>query len=240
MEMVGLGEKALAYPDELSGGQKQRVAIARALAMRPEIVLFDEPTSALDPTMVGEVLSVIRALARKGLTMMIVTHEMKFACDVSTRIFYMDQGEIYEDGPPEQIFDCPQKERTRTFVKRLKVFEREINSRRFDFIEINTAIEAFGRKQILSQRNINNIELIFEELCVQTLLGHMGNEIRLKFVVEVSEVDESCLVTVTYGGDAFNPFISCTDSLPVTLISRMVLCHSHCFQEGNNQIDLYL
>ena len=99
LNTVGLAEKALSYPDELSGGQKQRVAIARALAMKPEIILFDEPTSALDPTMVSEVLSVIRSLAREGLTMMIVTHEMKFARDVSTRIFYMDEGGIYEDGP---------------------------------------------------------------------------------------------------------------------------------------------
>jgi polar amino acid transport system ATP-binding protein len=102
---VGLAEKALSYPDELSGGQKQRVAIARALAMKPEIILFDEPTSALDPTMVGEVLSVIRTLAQEGLTMMIVTHEMKFARDVSTRVLYMDEGVIYEDGTPEQIFE---------------------------------------------------------------------------------------------------------------------------------------
>src|SRR5699024_3732783 len=107
LRMVGMAEKALNYPDEMSGGQKQRVAIARTLAMNPQIVLFDEPTSALDPTMVGEVLAVIRKLASQGLTMMIVTHEMKFARDVSTRIFYMDQGVIYEDGTPEQIFDHP-------------------------------------------------------------------------------------------------------------------------------------
>lgn len=240
LEMVGLGEKALAYPDELSGGQKQRVAIARTLAMHPEIVLFDEPTSALDPTMVGEVLSVIRALAREGLTMMIVTHEMKFARDVSTRIFYMDQGEIYEDGPPEQIFDRPKRERTRAFVKRLKVFEREIVSRRFDFIEINTAIEEFGRRQILFQRNINNIQLIFEELCVQTLLGHMGEEVRLKFAVEVSEVDDSCRVTVVYAGEEFDPFAACKDSLSMMLVSRLVRRHGHCFWDGNNEIDLEL
>ena len=125
---VGLAEKALNYPDELSGGQKQRVAIARALAMKPGIILFDEPTSALDPTMVGEVLAVIRSLAREGLTMMIVTHEMKFARDLSTRIFYMDEGGIYEDGPPERIFETPQRERTRAFVKRLKTFERAASS----------------------------------------------------------------------------------------------------------------
>ena len=129
LQSVGLAEKALNYPDELSGGQKQRVAIARTLAMNPDIVLFDEPTSALDPTMVGEVLSVIRNLASQGLTMLIVTHEMKFARDVSTRVFYMDQGVIYEEGSPEQIFEHPATDRCRTFVHRLKTFHAEICSK---------------------------------------------------------------------------------------------------------------
>ena len=113
---VGLANKADALPDELSGGQKQRVAIARALAMDPEFLLFDEPTSALDPTMVGEVLAVIKDLAKTGMTMLIVTHEMGFARDVSTRVFYMDEGVIYEDGTPNEIFHHPQKPKTVEFV----------------------------------------------------------------------------------------------------------------------------
>ena len=113
---VGLANKADALPDELSGGQKQRVAIARALAMDPQILLFDEPTSALDPTMVGEVLEVIKGLAKTGMTMLIVTHEMGFARDVSTRVFYMDQGVVYENGSPTEIFNHPKKPRTVEFV----------------------------------------------------------------------------------------------------------------------------
>ena len=113
---VGLADKATAFPDELSGGQKQRVAIARALAMDPVILLFDEPTSALDPTMVGEVLAVIRDLAKSGMTMLIVTHEMGFARDVSTRVLYMDEGVIYEDGTPDAVFNHPQKPKTVEFV----------------------------------------------------------------------------------------------------------------------------
>ena len=113
---VGLADKANALPDELSGGQKQRVAIARALAMDPEILLFDEPTSALDPTMVGEVLAVIKDLAKTGMTMLVVTHEMGFARDVSTRVFYMDEGVVYEDGTPNEIFGHPQKPKTVEFV----------------------------------------------------------------------------------------------------------------------------
>ena len=119
LERVGLANKANALPDELSGGQKQRVAIARGLAMDPEILLFDEPTSALDPTMVGEVLSVIKDLAKTGMTMLIVTHEMGFARDVSTRVFYMDEGVIYEDGTPADIFSTPKKPKTIDFVGRV-------------------------------------------------------------------------------------------------------------------------
>ena len=113
---VGLAEKADALPDELSGGQKQRIAIARALAMDPDILLFDEPTSALDPTMVGEVLAVIKDLAKTGMTMLIVTHEMGFARDVSTRIFFMNEGIIYEEGAPDAIFNHPTKPKTIEFV----------------------------------------------------------------------------------------------------------------------------
>ena len=103
---------------QLSGGQKQRVAIARALCMSPEVLLFDEPTSALDPEMVGDVLNIMKELADEGLTMIVVTHEMEFAKDVSTRVVFMDQGVIAEEGTPEQIFEHPQEERTRTFLKR--------------------------------------------------------------------------------------------------------------------------
>jgi len=116
LERVGLADKANALPDKLSGGQKQRVAIARALAVDPDILLFDEPTSALDPTMVGEVLSVIKDLADTGMTMLIVTHEMSFARDVSTRIFFMDEGVVYEDGSPAEIFSAPKRQKTIDFV----------------------------------------------------------------------------------------------------------------------------
>ena len=142
LRTVGLAEKALNYPDELSGGQKQRIAIARTLAMDPEVILLDEPTSALDPTMVGEVQAVIRDLAKTGKTMMIVTHEMNFATAISNRVFYMDEGGIYEDGSPEQIFDHPQRENTRRFVRRLKVLALNIESRDYDFLGMAGEIEA--------------------------------------------------------------------------------------------------
>ncbi|NSO38657.1 amino acid ABC transporter ATP-binding protein [Enterococcus faecalis] len=119
LERVGLADKKDAYPDSLSGGQKQRVAIARALAMNPDIMLFDEPTSALDPEMVGDVLGVMKDLAKQGMTMVIVTHEMGFAKEVANRVMFIDGGNFLEDGSPEQIFENPQNPRTKDFLDKV-------------------------------------------------------------------------------------------------------------------------
>ena len=119
LKRVNLEEKAQAYPAQLSGGQKQRVAIARALAMNPEIMLFDEPTSALDPEMVGEVLDVMKDLAKSGMTMVVVTHEMGFAREVATRVLFVDQGVIMESGTPEEVFNHPKNERTKLFLSKV-------------------------------------------------------------------------------------------------------------------------
>ena len=152
LRKVGLAEKADVYPSSLSGGQKQRVAIARALAMKPEVILFDEPTSALDPTMVGEVLSVIRQLAQEGMTMLIVTHEMKFAHDVSTRIFFMYDGYIHEDGTPSQIFEAPIHSATKAFIQRIRKEVFEIGGPDFDFLGMHSAISAFCHKYGISEK----------------------------------------------------------------------------------------
>ncbi|APB38087.1 amino acid ABC transporter ATP-binding protein [Heyndrickxia coagulans] len=119
LRKVGLEEKADAYPDSLSGGQKQRIAIARALAMEPKIMLFDEPTSALDPEMVGEVLEVMRSLAKDGMTMVVVTHEMGFAREVGDRVLFMDGGYIVEENTPQELFENPQEERTKAFLSKV-------------------------------------------------------------------------------------------------------------------------
>ncbi|PYE48298.1 amino acid ABC transporter ATP-binding protein [Paenibacillus barcinonensis] len=118
LEQVGLSDKINAYPSMLSGGQQQRVGIARALALNPEVILFDEPTSALDPELVGEVLAVIRNIAREGITMIVVTHEMGFAREVANRVVFMDGGSVVEEGAPEEVFSRPQQERTRQFLSR--------------------------------------------------------------------------------------------------------------------------
>lgn len=119
LDRVGLGDKADAYPNQLSGGQQQRVAIARALAMNPKVMLFDEPTSALDPEMVGEVLDVMQRLAESGMTMIIVTHEMGFAREVGTRLLFVDDGCIIEQGNPKEVFENPKEERTRAFLSKI-------------------------------------------------------------------------------------------------------------------------
>lgn len=119
LNKVGLGDKKEEYPSKLSGGQKQRVAIARSLAMEPDIMLFDEPTSALDPELVGEVLNVMKDLAKDGMTMVVVTHEMGFAKEVADRVIFMDGGKIVEEGDPKQVFDNPKEERTKSFLNKI-------------------------------------------------------------------------------------------------------------------------
>lgn len=171
LRLVGMSEKVFSYPETLSGGQKQRVAIARTLAMDPEVILFDEPTSALDPTMVGEVLYVVKKLAQSGRTMVLVTHEMNFARDVSNRVFYMDEQGIYEDGPTEQIFGNPKREKTRRFIQRLRCLEMDYYPESGNLIEDMKKIEQYGDKLEFSRNRINKMQLLFEEVCVQTLTG---------------------------------------------------------------------
>ena len=164
LKLVGLAEKVNSFPDELSGGQKQRVAIARCMAMEPEILLFDEPTSALDPTMVSEVLAVIRRLAREGITMVIVTHEMEFAFNISSRVFYMDEGIIYEEGTPQQIFENPLREKTKAFIHRIRSARHHISSKEYDLYAIQGEMEIFCEKHMLSKKVNEDIGLIVEEI----------------------------------------------------------------------------
>ena len=165
LRSVGMEQQALQYPDQLSGGQKQRAAIARTLSTDPEIILFDGPTSALDPLTVGEVEEVIASLAKKGCTMMLVTHSMDFAYSVSNRVFYMDQGGIYEEGSPEQIFKNPQKERTRRFIRRLASLEMEVTEQSHDLVgEVGKIYQFLSSKNLDIKRVINACKS-YEEFC---------------------------------------------------------------------------
>ena len=204
LKRVGLAGREYHYPDQLSGGQKQRVAIARTLAMDPAVILLDEPTSALDPTMVGEVQAVIRDLAQTGKTMMIVTHEMSFARAICNRVFYMDQGGIYEDGPPSQVFDDPQKELTRRFIRRLKVLEIRIDEHEFDLIGSDTLIQKFCFQNDLPPGYKYRMRIVFEELVGQLLIPVLEDP-KILFSAEYSAVDKKVEVTVRYNGPIFDP-----------------------------------
>ena len=214
---VGLSQKALSYPDELSGGQQQRIAIVRALAMEPKILLFDEPTSALDPTMVGEVEAVIRQVAETGVTMMIVTHDMEFARRISSRVLYMDEGGVYEEGPPEEIFERPQREKTRQFIHRLKVLTIAVESKDFDFIACHTEIEAFGRKNEAPKDVVRSLMLLFEEVVMHLLLPRLSEPPRVVWTVEYAPKEERAEVSVRYSGDAFDAMES-ADELSLAII----------------------
>jgi polar amino acid transport system ATP-binding protein len=204
LALVGLSEKAGSFPDELSGGQKQRVAIARCLAMDPEIILFDEPTSALDPTMVSEVLSVIRRLAKNGMTMVIVTHEMDFARDVSTRVMYLDEGVIYEEGTPEQIFDHPQKEKTKAFINRIRSACWHIASPDFDRYAMTSEIEAFCEKQIIPAKTRHNLQQVIEE--VLRICWPLLDQSPITLSLAYSEKKERLEVVFDLPVSASNPF----------------------------------
>ena len=223
LEWVGLAEKENVYPDSLSGGQKQRVAIVRAIAMHPEIILFDEPTSALDPTMIEDVLSIIRSFAKQGMTMMIVTHEMKFARDVSNRVFYMDEGGIYEEGTPEEIFDHPEKEKTRIFIRRLKTLELEVLSPTLDYAGVIDKIRKFCRDTMQEASVSRNMMVCFEEIAVQNIIRKSGKDASIypvRIEAEYSEADGTNTMNFTWGGEEYDP-IAGGDDLSSTIVKGL-------------------
>ena len=236
LRLVGLAEKAASYPDELSGGQKQRVAIARCLAMEPEIILFDEPTSALDPTMVSEVLSVIRRLARDGMTMAIVTHEMDFARDVSNRVFYMDEGLIYEEGTPQQIFDNPHKPKTKAFINRIRSYHCHIASPDYDLYAMNAEIEAFCEKQILSKKTRHDLLLLTEEL-LQLYRPRLASA-PLDLSIAFSEKTDRLEILIESEGDQANPFEhpDASEDLGLMIIRNMTGSIDYSHSNGKNKL----
>ena len=217
LRKVGMAEKRDAMPSQLSGGQKQRVAIARTLAMKPDIILFDEPTTSLDPTMVGEVQGVIRALAHEKMTMVIVTHEMKFARDVSTRILFMYGGVIHEDGTPEQIFGNPQKPETKAFVHRIRSLVFDIRSLDFDFYDMTSKIKQFCIRYSMPEK-MDPITHVVEEMLM--LLSKYKKPVHIE--VNYSELDYSSSISIVHEGETISPFDrEDADELAVMIIRGM-------------------
>ena len=237
LQMVGMAERAEALPDQLSGGQKQRIAIARALAMDPEILLFDEPTSALDPTMVNEVLGVMTRLARQGMTMLVVTHEMRFARQVSSRVLFFADGVVYEDGTPDQLFDNPQRERTKQFIQQIHETTFIIESEYFDWFAMMSQMEQFCQQYNLSrQRTTNVLHVIDESLAI---LGSGGRVISPNTVLTLAytERDDSLQLSIksqqAIGSDAFDAE---RDDLAVTILRNF--CRDITIDGNNLRIDI--
>ena len=236
LKTVGLSERATFYPRQLSGGQKQRVAIARCLAMSPEVILFDEPTSALDPTMVSEVMAVIRNLAKSGMTMLVVTHEMDFARDVSTRVLYMDEGGIYEDGKPSDIFENPGRAKTKTFIYNIRSFNYEITSRDFDHVEMLSGIENFCFRNGIETKIANKLQLVAEELMIHIVAPVYGE---CSLNVSFSEKQNSYEVVASYKGLSAN-VLEDADDLAYALIEGNAKEVRHEYNEGLNRIVVVL
>jgi polar amino acid transport system ATP-binding protein len=208
--------------------------------MDPKIILFDEPTSALDPTMVSEVLSVIRRLAKEGMTMAIVTHEMAFARDVSNRIFYMDQGLIYEEGSPEEIFESPQKELTKTFINRVRNFVFKINSADFDLYALNGDVETFCEIQFLSKKARANLLLVIEELL--TLYKPYLNDIHLELTIGHSEKTDALHLSCITDGSQFNPLenTELEDDIGVNIIRSFTEKIDFKWADHQNKLELLI
>ena len=242
LNQVGLPEKENAMPANLSGGQKQRIAIARCLMMDPKIMLFDEPTSALDPTMVGEVLATMRGLAKKKMTMLIVTHEMNFAKEIADRVlFFADKG-IYEQGTPRQIFDNPQKEKTISFIKKLKFFNYHIEDQNFDLMAVQGGIYDFVNRYGLGSKIANRLQLCTEEL-IYLIMEQNSNHIDIEISIEYSEADKTILLICTSAGTSFNPFESETDdsiedNLGIAILKNMAKHYTHTYKDGKNLLHI--
>jgi polar amino acid transport system ATP-binding protein len=201
--------------------------------MSPEVILFDEPTSALDPTMVSEVMAVMRSLAKSGMTMFVVTHEMDFARDVSNRVFYMDEGGIYEEGSPADIFTQPKKPKTQAFIYNIRSFEYEIHSRGFDFVQMLGGIENFCFRHAIDKKNANKLLLLAEELVINIVTPKYGAcALSLRFSEKLGAYE----LSVSYGGERFDALENAEDDLSAMMVRNSAKILRHEYAEGKNTI----
>ena len=239
---VGLAGCANAWPTVLSGGQQQRIAICRCLMMEPKVLLFDEPTSALDPAMAGEVLAVIRMLAKRNTGMIIVTHEMNFAREVADRVLFFADGGIYEQGTPAEIFDAPKREKTISFIHKIKYFTYEIRERQFDMMQIHGGIQSFGEKYGLDPKHIFRLRLCCEELIYELLASCYPNreDVDLYLSVSHAELDDTTQIDISCGGARYNPFEQEEDNLGVTILKNISRKLDYHYTDSKNHISINL
>ena len=242
LRQVGLSSRAHAWPTVLSGGQQQRIAICRCLMMEPKVLLFDEPTSALDPTMVGEVLAVIRMLAKRDLGMLIVTHEMNFAREVAERVLFFADGGIYEQGTPAEIFDAPKREKTVSFIHKIKYFSYEITQRNFDLMQLQGGIQNFGEKYGLDQKRTYRLQMCCEELIYELLDRCYPNQEAVSMSLSIShaELDGTTQIDVECGGARYNPFEQNEDSLGVMILKNTSRQLDYHYANDRNRINIKL
>lgn len=202
LKAVGMDKHSASYPSELSGGQKQRVAIARALVMNPSVILFDEPTSALDPHMVKEVQAVIEYLAKEKRTMIIVTHDMQFAKNISNRVFYIDQNTIYEDGTPDVIFNHPKRSRTKAFVKNLSVLKTNVDDQ-FDNEEIQQKFESFIQSSKLNSHFAYCLRIVRDEL-INELINKISFGKKIHILISYNSIEQWIDFEIKYSGKKVN------------------------------------
>ena len=239
LEQVGLASRAHAWPTVLSGGQQQRIAICRCLMMEPKVLLFDEPTSALDPTMVGEVLAVIRMLAKRDMSMLIVTHEMNFAKEVANRVLFFADGVIYEQGKPD-IFDHPQRGKTIGFINKIKYFSFETDRRDFDLMQLQGGIQTFGEKYGMEFWYIYRLQICCEELIYEMLnYCYSANEaVDIKLDISYAEANHATDIVISCGGRPYNPFEQDDDGLGVTILKKMAIRMDYQLVNDVNRISI--
>lgn len=227
LKKMGLDKHCNKMPNQLSGGQKQRVAIARSLVMDPEIILFDEPTSALDPGMVSEVENTVKWLANSNITMVIVTHDMKFAQDVSNRIFYMDQGEIFEEGTPEQIFNHPKRARTKAFVSNQRILDIMIDGSDYDLRKIDNQLIEFCNSQRLNSKDIYCVQSVFEELVIENIFNHKKDAlVSFSLFYDGKNVE----FKTKFNGEKYDP-MNKEDSLSLTILKGLIDNYSYQYHK---------
>ena len=230
LKTVGLAERARFFPRQLSSGQKQRVAIARCLAMSPEVILFDEPTNELDSAMVSEVMAVMRGLAKSGITMLVVTHNLDFAREASTRVFYMDEGVIHEDGSPAEIFGRCRKPKTREFIFKIRSFNYEISNRDFDYVEMLGGVENFCFRHAIEKKTANKLRLLAEELILNIVVPKYGAcSLNLSFSEKLGHYE----LSVTYGGEKNDVMEEMKDDLSAMMVIRSARKLRHEYHPGD-------